>query len=95
MKHIPIDEFREFGYLQEVNRQFFHPLGLGLEITISADGTSHISGVWDCRDAPEGLVFDEIEAEKTERVRQEQKRRADIRFERLGFVIQPPQSIGG
>jgi hypothetical protein len=28
-----IKEFREFGYLQESNRQFFHPLGIALEIT--------------------------------------------------------------
>lgn len=34
IKHIPIKEFREIGYLQEVNRQFFHPLGLALEIVI-------------------------------------------------------------
>lgn len=31
-KHIDIAEFRDFGYLQEVNRQFFHPLGLALEV---------------------------------------------------------------
>ena len=31
-KHIDIAEFRDFGYLQEVNRQFFHPLGLALMI---------------------------------------------------------------
>jgi hypothetical protein len=24
------DEFREKGYLQEVNRRFFHPLGIAL-----------------------------------------------------------------
>lgn len=32
IKYIGIDEFREFGYLQEVNRRFFHPLGLALEV---------------------------------------------------------------
>lgn len=31
-KQIDIAEFRELGFLQEANRQFFHPLGLALEI---------------------------------------------------------------
>lgn len=34
IKRIDIKEFRDLGYLQEVNRQFFHPLGLALEIVI-------------------------------------------------------------
>ena len=34
IKRIDIKEFREKGFLQEVNRQFFHPLGLALEIII-------------------------------------------------------------
>lgn len=31
-KRIDIKEFREKGYLQELNRNFLHPLGLALEI---------------------------------------------------------------
>lgn len=34
-----VKEFREEGYLQEANRQFFHPLGLALEIIVLPDGT--------------------------------------------------------
>lgn len=34
IKYIPISEFREKGYLQEVNRRFFHPIGTALEISI-------------------------------------------------------------
>lgn len=34
IKRIDIKEFREEGFLQEVNRQFFHPLGLALEVLI-------------------------------------------------------------
>ena len=30
-KYMPIKEFRERGYLQELNRRFLHPLGLALE----------------------------------------------------------------
>lgn len=32
VKYIDIAEFRELGFLQEANRQFFHPLGLALEV---------------------------------------------------------------
>jgi DnaJ-class molecular chaperone len=32
VKRIDIKEFRRIGFLQEANRQFFHPLGLALEI---------------------------------------------------------------
>ena len=31
---IDVKEFREKGYLQELNRRFLHPLGLALEIII-------------------------------------------------------------
>lgn len=31
-KYIDVAEFRELGFLQEANRQFFHPLGLALSV---------------------------------------------------------------
>jgi len=58
-KRIDIKEFREEGFLQEANRQFFHPLGLALEIIQEEDGTESLGGVWDYRDDPEGIVFSE------------------------------------
>ena len=57
VKHIDIKEFRELGFLQEVNRLFFHPHGLALEVTVEEDGSEHLSGVWDYRDDPEGIAF--------------------------------------
>lgn len=36
-KRMPIAEFSRLGYLQEANRQFFHPHGLALEITRITD----------------------------------------------------------
>jgi len=57
VKRIDIKEFRETGFLQEANRQFFHPHGLALEIVVAADGTERLGGVWDYRDDPEGVVF--------------------------------------
>ena len=37
-KSIDIKEFREQGYLQELNRTFLHPLGMALYITLDEDG---------------------------------------------------------
>jgi hypothetical protein len=57
VKKMTPKEFRESGYLQELNRLFLHPLGLAMEVTINDDGTEFFSGVWDCRDDPEGIVY--------------------------------------
>ena len=34
MKYMNIKEFRDTGYLHELNRLFLHPLGLAMEISI-------------------------------------------------------------
>ena len=89
-KQMDIREFVEFGYLQEVNRRFFHPLGLALEVDKPrqydivtkkrlADGEMELSGVWDSRDDPEGILFDGVSAEKAERVTGEMKKRRAAR----------------
>jgi len=61
-KKMDIKEFCGLGLLQEVNRLFFHPMGLALEVT--ADKTEdggfenyNLSGIWDHRDDPEGIFF--------------------------------------
>ena len=53
-----IKEFREKGYLQELNRRFLHPLGLALEVVIDDDGTEKLGGVWDYREDEEGIYYD-------------------------------------
>lgn len=57
IKRMDIKEFREKGFLQEANRQFFHPLGLALEIMIDENGNYTLGGVWDYREEPEGMFF--------------------------------------
>lgn len=85
-----IAEFREFGYLQELNRRFLHPLGLALMVRRDSDGTEQISGIWDCRDDPEGIVFAcPIDLGKVNRVDAEIDRRRDARMARLGYYVQP------
>lgn len=141
-KQLPIGEFRNLGYVQEINRTMLHPVGLALEVTVSTAPVAHIalttqsaetllallevippavamkakvtaddledlrqrildaqeeakrewlSGVWDCRDDPEGIMFDPalIDPEKQRGVRQIQSARFDARYQALGYFVQP------
>jgi hypothetical protein len=63
VKRIDIADFREQGFLQEANRLFFHPLGLALEVTVEDDGIEHLSGIWDYRDDPEGILYGDGEVD--------------------------------
>jgi hypothetical protein len=95
VKRIDIKEFRELGYLFEANRQFFHPLGLALEINIDDKGNETLSGVWDYRDDPEGMLYDDklmsSDAAKTkfEFVNTQFEEKAKYRLEKFGFDVQP------
>jgi hypothetical protein len=97
-KYIDIKEFREQGYLQEVNRTFLHPLGLALEVTINTDGTEYISGIWDYRGDDEGIHYGLIDSdeerinrfhENSKHVTEQWSTRADKRFAELGYVMEP------
>lgn len=59
VKRINIKEFVEEGFLQEANRQFFHPLGLALEVIVEDDPSKEwrLGGVWDYRDDTEGILY--------------------------------------
>ena len=65
-------EFRDEGFLQEVNRQFFHPLGLALAVYVddeAMDDCMKVS-IWDEREDPEGWFFaeGELSQEKADNV---------------------------
>lgn len=93
IKRMDITEFRTSGFLQEANRQFFHPLGLALEIVIDDDGNERLGGVWDYRDDPEGMVFADLSdadsLTKSEIVAAEGARHSDDRQAEFGWVVQP------
>lgn len=91
INYMDIAEFREGGYLQEVNRMLLHPLGLALSVTVDEDGTGRLANVWDYRDDPEGIVFaaDTDLAPKAALVDDEWSRREPERTRRLGWMIQP------
>lgn len=87
-------EFRQLGLLQEVNRQFLHPMGLALEVVRDTDtGEEWFGQVWDFRDDKEGMKFmeDEIELEKVERAKRMFEAKRPAREASLGEHIQQPK----
>jgi hypothetical protein len=131
-KYIEPRELKEIGFLQEANRQFFHPHGLALKMTTFTDhdeyefpyawigipasgvaalrallagepverdlrekilnaldgareynpGDCFISGVRDCRDDPEGVIYGEWDDDsraKAKRVAAERRRHRTAR----------------
>lgn len=95
-------EFREKGFLQELNRQFLYPLGLAIEMNI-VNGVETLGRIWDYRNDPEGLLYPEEvgEAEefkgKMKNVKVLKEARVRTRQQLLGFVVQfeekPPNKI--
>ena len=81
----------DIGYIQEVNRVFFHPLGLALCIEVEEGGPARIAGVIDWRSDPEGGEFGPgvIDPDKARRIQAEQEARRPAREAALGFWIQP------
>jgi hypothetical protein len=90
IKRMPIAEFREFGFQQEVNRLYFHPLGLALEVVCEDDGTMRLGGIQDFRDDPEGMGFTDSPtlslAQQVEELRQSKE---EARRKLWGAPIQP------
>lgn len=89
-KTMDLKEFVGDGFLREVNRQFFHPLGLALYVEQNANGEVRWGGILDGRDDEEGFVLGNgEELERSKRFQQIWEERTRVRMERLGFVIQP------
>jgi len=98
IKKMNLDEFQNEGYLQEVNRQFFHPLGLALEVITNLDGTKSLGGIWDYRENEKGLYYDikhrTIEKkkemkEKANRVKNQKLKITQNRKSELGYIVEP------
>lgn len=98
LKTLPHDELIDAGYLHEVNRRFFHPLGLALAVYFPDDDEEDNETslmVLDYRWSPEGMIFgdDTFDPEKTAKVQKEWDRRAQARMKELGYVIQPVPGV--
>ena len=97
IKRMSITEFRELGYLQEVNRQFLHPLGLSLGVNVGDVIGEESLGVWDCRDGTGCATIDDgmLDEAKAAHVRREFTRLAGTRFKALGYSVQPVRKHDG
>jgi hypothetical protein len=60
IKVMDLQEFVDFGYLQEANRQFFHLVGLSLGVKNNKKGKPVGLFVADSRDEPEGIFYHEM-----------------------------------
>lgn len=90
MKDLSIEELRDGGYLQEANRQFFHPLGLALSIDEHG-----VLSVIDDRDDLEGWRFEGIDLlPKASLVLDQVALRQPIREAALGYWRQPIRESG-
>jgi hypothetical protein len=89
IKRMPIKEFRDLGFIQEINRQLLHPCGLALEVIVDLEtGEEKLGGVWDYRDDPEGIRFLEIDEDKKRRVRELFEAKAEWRQANLDYIVQ-------
>ncbi len=82
IKLMDIKEFREKGFLHEANRQFFHPIGLALQVGLLEDGSEVLGGIWDYRDDPEGMFFgnNELSQLKINNIEELKKSKHTTRF---------------
>ena len=94
LKRMSPQEFRDSGYLLEVNRQFLHPLGLAMAVDLDDEnGDSFL--VYDDREDPEGWRFGDLstpeEQAKIAQVAAEVEARRPTREEALGYWVQPTE----
>lgn len=81
----------EEGYLQEVNRQFFHPHGLALALVKNEPNAEGMLRIIDYREDKEGLVFDksiDLQPKADNVYRLEGERYVDRR-KAIGWWVQP------
>jgi molecular chaperone GrpE len=98
VKKMSISEFREKGYLQELNRRFLHRLGLGLSVEVNSNGEDKLSDIFDFRDDEEGIHYDLLNSseEKISRFKKNKKfidnelsKYSDNRVKLFGSEIEP------
>jgi hypothetical protein len=83
-----IDTLIEAGILQEVNRVFFHPLGLALAVKYEEGKPPELSCVLETED-PEGWIFNDLDNAKVAAFNEWKKDRTPDRLTALGWEIQP------
>lgn len=91
INYMPITEFVDLGFLQEINRRVLHPAGLALELAVS-DGDWTTLRIWDYRGDEEGVLFAEgvIQQDKIDSVNQLIESHYDARVRLVGSNVQWP-----
>jgi len=98
INYITVEEFREKGYLQELNRRFLHPLGLALSINIDENGVETFGDIWNYRGDDEGIYYDLLNSdderinkfkENAQYIDSEFEKRKQKRIEMFGDIIEP------
>jgi len=91
-RYLDVKTLRDDGYLQEVNRAFFHPLGLALEVVVDQNCPA-ILRIQDFRDDPEGVRYEGLDLRpKANRLMEIHKFRRLLREKALGYWQQPISS---
>jgi hypothetical protein len=97
-KYMDVKEFREKGYLQELNRNFLHPLGLAMSVSVDDNGNESLGNIWDAREKTSGISYDLAHSsdERLNKFRQnasfvntEFQERFYDRMDNLDFEIEP------
>lgn len=94
MKQLDLKTLRSDGYLQEVNRAFFHPLGLALAIiapTKPGEPPAYLA-ILDAREDPEGFRFEPVDRELVDlaiKFARISGARREARIAALGYWQQP------
>jgi len=89
-------EFVDFGYLQELNRNFLAPLGLVMEIAPPNDEERSLGElkIFDFRKSPERAILpvSQLDSQKAENVSSALDLAGSRRLQQLGFLYQPMPS---
>jgi len=87
---LPLKQFINLGFLQELNRLFLHPAGLALTAKL-VDGEYKLDRIVDARTTPEVLQIDGTKTEMLKKalmVSQSIQNTETRRIETLGFSVQ-------
>jgi len=94
MKYVPVEELRTLGILQEINRQFLHPLGMALDVLVDpkTKEATALGGIQDHRSSSGGVVFGNgmLSKDKALNVREMRNKNAEERKKELGGAIVQP-----
>lgn len=93
LRKVTPQELLESGIVQEVNRQFLHPLGYALTVhTSDDDPTARWLTVGHCDD-DDGYAFETLDddeaRDKAAKVKAIADKLTPVRLARLGFNVQP------